>query len=99
EVLTGVNQMFDPSWTPSEDKSEAVRATAVSVTGTERTVQQLEDTFAEYLKEAQALAQDSKGERSFDAIFALDAKLDGLCDRAQALIFSAQPGADATARE
>ena len=99
EVLTGVNQMFDPSYVPAEDITsrnggERLAPASISPQATQRAVANLEDTFAEYLKEAQALAADAKNERSFDHIFALDAQLDDLSDRAQAMVFAAQVGSD-----
>lgn len=94
EVLTGVNQMFDPSFVPAEDKGNRLAPATISLSAQQRTIAALEDTFAEYLKEAQALASDDKNERSFDRVFELDAQLDDLCDRAQALVFSSQVGSE-----
>lgn len=94
EVLTGVNQMFDPSFVPTEDKGNRLAPATINVNAAQRAVANLEDTFAEYLKEAQALASDDRNERSFDRVFELDAQLDDLCDRAQALVFSSQVGSE-----
>jgi hypothetical protein len=99
EMLTGANQMFDPAFTPTDEtKAEPILNSTVSLAATERVVAQLEDTFAEFLKEAEAIATDPRNERSFDRAFELDEQLDTLTDRAQALVFAAQPGDSAMTR-
>jgi hypothetical protein len=92
ESITGVQTAYDPGFAAPAQLAEAYAPNRPNRTSIDRVARDLEEAFAEYVAEAEALVTDSRNERSFDRIFALDGRLDDLTGRAQGILFGTERG-------
>ncbi|MBI4860070.1 MAG: hypothetical protein HY815_07375 [Candidatus Riflebacteria bacterium] len=92
EALRGVKISFDPAVDTAGEPAATLASGRLDRAFVSLLSKELDDTFAEYVTEAEKVAADPQTPGGIDRVFGLDGKLDRLTTKAQGLIFGVEPG-------